>query len=450
VIDFEAWSRAGWKRHASSLSDIDSLGDGTIHGFAHRTAMARPDDLAVTIGDKSLTFGQIEEMSERESRRIMPGTRVALAEPVSTQWIAKYVGILRAGAAAVLLNPTYTAAELERLTAAANAAPTIGEDVALIAFTSGTTGLPKAVPLTHRNLLTSIRSAMAAWRWSSDDVLVHALPLVHQHGLGGLHTTLIAGSRLRIVPRFTPEDLLDAIIGSSATVLFAVPTIYQRLAEMPAITNRLRLCISGAAPLGADAAKAAQRVLGIRPLVRYGLTESGLDVSQVYGESSGATVGVPLPGVQVRLAEDGEIQIQGQQVFAGYMGGEPAFTDDGWFRTGDLGRLDDAGELVIEGRSKELIITGGMKVHPREVEEMLERHPTVAEAAVAGVPDERWGEQVTAWVVIRSGAVFDAGALIAHARGGLAPYKTPKQVIRVDEVPRNSAGKIDRKRLTLE
>jgi acyl-CoA synthetase (AMP-forming)/AMP-acid ligase II len=449
VTDWEAWSRAGWKRHAPDLTDIDGLGDGTIHGFAMRAAAERPDDLAVTIGDESLTFGQIDEMSERASKGIKPGTRVAIAEPVSGRWIATYLGILRAGATAVPLNPSYTPAELERLTAAAHATPDVGDDVALIAFTSGTTGQPKAVPLTHRNLLTSIRAAMAAWRWSSDDILVHALPLVHQHGLGGLHATLIAGSRLHIVPRFTPEDLLDVIIGSGATVLFAVPTIYQRLAEMPSVTNRLRLCISGAAPLGEEAARGAQRVLGRRPLVRYGLTESGLDVSQVYGAPLAETVGVPLPGVRVRLADGGEIQIRGPQVFSGYAGGEPAFTDDGWFRTGDLGRLDEAtGELVIEGRSKELINTGGMKVHPREVEEVLERHPSVAEAAVAGVPSQRWGEQVTAWVVIRSGAAFDAAALIAHARAGLAPYKTPKEIFQVDEVPRNSAGKIDRRRLT--
>jgi acyl-CoA synthetase (AMP-forming)/AMP-acid ligase II len=292
---------------------------------------------------------------------------------------------------------------------------------------------------------------MAAWRWSEDDILVHALPLFHQHGLGGLHATLIAGSRLHVVPQFSPVDLLDAVIGARATVLFAVPTMYQRLAEMPAVTNRLRLCISGSAPLSEGAAHVAERVLGRRPLVRYGLTESGLDVSQVFGEPPRAgTVGLPLTGLTVRLAEDGEIQMRGPQVFNGYLGGEPAFTDDGWFRTGDLGRIDDAGELVIEGRIKELIITGGMKVHPREVEEVLEKHPSVAEAAVAGVPSERWGEQVTAWVVVREGARFDATALMSHAREHLAPYKTPKQVFEIDALPRNNLGKLDRRRLTSE
>ena len=444
-MDWQAWSRDGWRRHAPGV-DVAGLGDGTIPDFALRKSQR----VAVTIGDQSLTFAQLDEQSERFARGIRPRSVVPLAEPVSAEWIGKYLGILRAGAVALPLNPTYTRTELDRLIAAAGARD-VGADVALIAFTSGTTGEPKGVPLTHRNLLTSIRAAMAAWRWSENDVLVHGLPLFHQHGLGGLHATLIAGSRLHVVPQFAPVDLLDAIIGANATVLFAVPTMYQRLAGLPTISNRLRLCISGSAPLSDAAGTEAERVLRRRPLVRYGLTESGLDVSQVYGEPShGNTVGVPLPGVELRLAGDGEIQLRGPQVFGGYLGGEQAFTDDGWFRTGDLGRLDDSGELVIDGRSKELIITGGMKVHPREVEVVLEQHPSVAEAAVAGVPSERWGEQVTAWVVIKPHSRFDADALMAHARGSLAPYKAPKQVVRVDELPRNPVGKIDRKRLTLE
>ena len=437
-MDWEAWSRAGWQRHAPAIP----ADGGTIHGFASRQSQ----ETAVTVGDESVTFAQLDELSSRFARGIKPRAVIPLVEPVSTQWIAMYLGILRAGAVAVPLNPTYTRAEVDRLMAAATASP-VDDEVALIAFTSGTTGDPKAVPLTHRNLLASIRAAMAAWRWSQHDVLVHALPLFHQHGLGGLHATLIAGSRLHVLPQFTPEGLLDAIIGDGATVLFAVPTMYQRLAGMPSINNRLRLCICGSAPLSPPVADIAERVLRRRPLVRYGLTESGLDVSQVYGEPRDGTVGVPLPGVEVRLADDGEIQLRGPQVFGGYLGGEAAFTDDGWFRTGDLGRLHDSGELVIDGRIKEVIITGGMKVHPREVEAVLEAHPSVVEAAVAGLPSERWGEQVTAWVVIRPNARYDAEGLIAYVRESLAPYKTPKQVVRVDQLPRNSVGKVDRRRL---
>jgi acyl-CoA synthetase (AMP-forming)/AMP-acid ligase II len=448
-MDWEAWSREGWNRHAPGV-DIAALGDGTIHGFAQRMAAERPDKVAVRILDEEmteLTFAELDKESERFASDFRPRSVVPLTKPVSAAWIARYLGILRAGAVALPLNPTYTASELNRYIALARSAPLAG-DVALIAFTSGTTGEPKAVPLTHRNLLTSIRSAMVAWRWSSDDVLVHALPLYHQHGLGGLHATLIAGSQLSLLPRFDLDDLDDAIEWDNSTVLFAVPEMYQRLTGLRAWDcPLLRLCISGSAPLSEGAARAAEQVLGRRPLVRYGLTESGLDVSQVYGAPRPGTVGVPLPGVLVRLAEDGEIQMRGPQVFSGYLGGEPAFTDDGWFRTGDLGRLDDSGELVIDGRSKEMIITGGMKVMPREVELALERHPSVAEAAVAGVASEQWGEQVTAWVVLRGGATFDANALIAYVRASLAPYKTPKQVFRVDSLPRNAVGKVDRKRL---
>jgi acyl-CoA synthetase (AMP-forming)/AMP-acid ligase II len=357
--------------------------------------------------------------------------------------VAEYLGILRAGAVAIPANPAYTKAELEAIRHASESAswPERGgpDAVALLAFTSGTTGKPKVVPLTHRNLLTSIRAAMAAWRWSPDDVLVHALPLFHQHGLGGLHATLIAGSTLHLLPAFDPEELLRAL--ESATVLFAVPTMYQRL-HGERRESRLRLCISGSAPLSPAVAEHAARVLGRRPLVRYGTTESGLDTSQVISEPPADTVGIPLPGIEVRLDDEGEILFRGPQVSAACLAG------DGWFHTGDVGRIDGAtGHLVIDGRIKEMIITGGMKVYPREVETALETHPDVVEAAVAGLASERWGEQVTAWVVVREGAAFDAQKLIEHASTSLAPFKRPKEIRRVESLPRNHVGKIDRRQL---
>ena len=440
-MDWERWSRDGWRRHVPEVEDLDSfvaaLGEGTIHGFAERMATEKGGAVAVTVGDESVTFGRLYEMSEQVAAGTERGARVALADPVSPAWLATYLGILRAGATVVPLNPAYTPDEVARLMAAAQAVPAAGDDVALIAFTSGTTGEPKAIPLTHRSLLTSIRAAMAAWRWSADDVLVHALPLFHQHGLGGLHATLISGSRLHLVPHFSAEALADALAASGATVLFAVPSMYQRLSGHEPIRNRLRLCISGSAPLGDDVAREAARVLGHLPLVRYGLTESGLDVSQVYGEARGAaTVGLPLPGVMLRLDDQGEIELRGPQVFR-----------EGWFRTGDIGAVHESGELVIAGRTKDIIITGGLKVHPREVEQVLEQHPAVAEAAVAGVPSERWGEQVTAWVVVRPGSAFDADDLVRHVRERLAAYKAPKAVYRLDALPRNHVGKLDRRRL---
>ncbi len=468
MIDWESWSRQGWQRHAPGL-ETGPLGEATVHGLAHTTAALRPDRPAITLDGDIVTHGALDDMAARAAAHFAPGDRVLLAAPLSVRWIGAYLGVLRAGGVAVLANPAYTHAELEALKSIARPARVLTEldgslfsgapepwveratpdTAALLAFTSGTTGRPKGVPLTHRNLLSSIGAAMASWRWSANDVLVHALPLYHQHGLGGLHATLIAGSSLVLLARFDVDALGDALEWANATVLFAVPAMYQRLSGLPVWENRLRLCLSGSAPLSADVAREAERVLGRKPLVRYGLTESGLDVSQVYDDPHPGTVGLPLPGLLVRLADDGEIQMRGPQVFGGYLDAEPAFTEDGWFRTGDLGRLDEAtGELVIDGRSKELIITGGMKVHPREVEEVLERHPSVEEAAVSGLPSDRWGEEVTAWVVLRDGAALDTEGLLAHARTSLAPYKVPKRVNRVDALPRNPMGKLDRKRLS--
>jgi malonyl-CoA/methylmalonyl-CoA synthetase len=219
--------------------------------------------------------------------------------------------------------------------------------------------------------------------------------------------------------------------------------------------------VCGSAPLSPDLAERLPVVLGRPVLIRYGTTETGLNVSNLYGEPRVGTLGVPLPGVLARIwargaecaaGQDGEIQLRGPQVFGGYWrdpaATAAAFTPDGWFRSGDIGRVDPAsGQLVIRGRSKEMIITGGLNVYPREVEIALESHPSVAEAAVVGVPDERWGEQVTAWVVMRPGGEFDPGALIAHARAALAGYKCPKQVFELAALPRNHLGKLVRSEL---
>jgi malonyl-CoA/methylmalonyl-CoA synthetase len=348
------------------------------------------------------------------------------------------------------------------------------QDIALLAYTSGTTGTPKGVPLTHRQLAASINSAMAAWRWTGDDVLVHALPLYHQHGLGGLHAALIAGGTVHIRSKFTAADLAQTIGGTRASVLFAVPTIYQALmnAEVPAGRLRaLRLAVCGSAPLSPALAERLPRLLGRLPLVRYGTTESGLNVSNPLDAPRGDTIGIPLPGVLTRIGAtdppadpgansaadfgaDGEIQLRGPQVFAGYWqdpaATEAAFTTDGWFRTGDIGAVDPVtGHLMIRGRTKEMIITGGLNVYPREVEIALEAHPSVSEAAVAGLPDDRWGEQVTAWVVLRDGHRLDEAGLIAHAHTVLTGYKCPKRVFQLAALPRNHLGKIIRSALRL-
>jgi malonyl-CoA/methylmalonyl-CoA synthetase len=227
------------------------------------------------------------------------------------------------------------------------------------------------------------------------------------------------------------------------------------------VLSSLRLAVCGSAPLNPALAERLPAVLGRLPLVRYGTTETGLNVSNTCDDPHADTIGVPLPGVMARLwsgdaepaaGQDGEIQLRGPQVFGGYWqdpeATAAAFTKDGWFRTGDIGRVDPvSGQLVIRGRIKEMIISGGLNVYPAEVEMALESHPSVAEAAVAGVPDERWGEQVSAWVVMRPSCEFDERALIAHARTQLTAYKCPKQVFELEALPRNPMGKVVRSAL---
>ncbi|MET0135600.1 MAG: AMP-binding protein [Kibdelosporangium sp.] len=461
------WSRASWQRHLPGVADVEAfvaaLGGSTIPILAQATARRLPGKPALRIDSAEATHSELDTAAASAAGwfadRVRPGERVVLAGPSSLDFVRCYLGALRARAVVVLANPACTPAELDHLVQDSGAKLVVADlaepagdpigpvdpagdpdDIAVLAYTSGTTGRPKGVPLTHRHLLTSVRSAMAAWRWSEEDVLTHALPLFHQHGLSGVHATLIAGSSAHLFSRFSTETLTSAM--REASVLFAVPTIYERLASTPDAFAGLRLCVCGSAPLSAALAERLPRV----PLVRYGTTESGLDVANPIDEPRGDTVGIPLPGVDVRLVGE-EIQLKGPQVFEGYWrDDENPFTEDGWFRTGDLGAIAD-GHLVIKGRSKELIITGGLNVYPREVELALEQHPAVREAAVAGVPDPEWGEQVTAWVVLAHSAVTEAVDLREHARTLLAPYKVPKQVVPVKSLPRNHMGKIDRKRL---
>jgi malonyl-CoA/methylmalonyl-CoA synthetase len=307
-------------------------------------------------------------------------------------------------------------------------------------------------------VLSSIRAVMLAWRWTADDVLLHALPLFHQHGLGGVHATLLAGSRAVIQSRFDPERLLTAIADVRPSVLLAVPAMYMRLTEggRAPLAHSLRLLVSGSAALSPRLAERVAELTGQLPLERYGTTESGLDISNPYdGPRVPGTVGIPLPGVEAAIAsddgrpleagEDGEIIVRGPQVFGGYRGlpeaTAEAFHPGGWFRTGDIGRVRrDDGYVEITGRIRELIISGGMNVYPREVEFALESHPAVARASVVGVPSERWGEEVVA-AIVPAGRVREED-LIEFARSQLAAYKCPKRLLLVEELPVNAMGKV--------
>ena len=320
---------------------------------------------------------------------------------------------------------------------------------AMIAYTSGTTGAPKGALLTHGNLLASARSVALAWRWSGEDRLLLSLPLFHMHGLGvGLIGSIFMGSAVILFPRFEPSALAAAITEERATMFFGVPAMYRRLVGEPSFAEfaRLRLLVSGSAPLPPDLFERIRSVAGAPPVERYGMSETAMNVSNPFdGARKAGTVGLPLPGVEVAIDSRGEILVRGDNVFDGYLG-NPAATaerfDGGWFRTGDLGSLDADGYLRIEGRSSDLIISGGFNVYPREVEDQLREHPCVADAAVVGVPSERWGEEVVAFVVPASESELDADALRAFAADLLAPYKVPKRIFPVESLPRNAMGKV--------
>lgn len=509
-----------WERHLGRTVDPGGLRaeltEGTLtEGFC-RAATESPDAPAVEVDGVALSQAELDDRAARiggwlREQGVRPGDRVLLAGGSSVELVAAYLGILRARATMVPADPASTPDELAQLVAASGAVaawaagparealtagtglrfvaslspdgddrPSVAdavaadaplepagvpEDVAVLAYTSGTTGRPKGVPLTHAALLASLRGAMGAWRWSAGDVLVHGLPLSHQHGLSGVQMTLLAGSRAVLLPRFDPEALCRTIERVGASVLFAVPAMYERLLAWDGLgaadLSSLRLWVSGSAPLSPALARRVADALGEAPLERYGSTETGLSVSMPYeGARRIGSVGLPLPGLEVAIrgdgnrpagpGEDGEIVLRGPQVFGGYWEDEEAtaeaFADGGWFRTGDVGRLDPAdGSLEITGRLKEMIVTGGLNVYPREVELVLEEHPAVDEAAVAGVPSERWGEEVVGFVV--APAEVDEEDVLGHARARLSAYKCPKRILTVEAVPRSETGKVQRNQL---
>jgi malonyl-CoA/methylmalonyl-CoA synthetase len=325
------------------------------------------------------------------------------------------------------------------------------QDPALIVSTSGTTGTPRGAVATHANLLAATEALRLAWRIEPADRLVLALPLFHVHGLvAGLLGLLGAGGSVVLQPRFDAGAALDAIGRHRATLLYGVPTMWARLAAHPAAGDlaALRLAVSGSAPLPPELFAAVADRSGQRVLERYGMTETQLTVSNPYdGERRPGTVGLPLPGVGLRLDDAGQVLVRGPSVTPGYWGDPgPVVDADGWLATGDLGRLDEAGYLVIEGRARDLIITGGHNVHPREVEEVLLAHPNVAEVAVVGTPSEDWGEVVTA-VVVPDGRPPTTAELAAFAADRLAPHKRPRRLRVVAALPRNAMGKLLRHEL---
>ena len=477
------------------------VADGTLlHAWAARWER-EPQALLWKEGDRWWTAGEFDEATRRVAGRfraagLRPGRRLVWSTPSSVAALVAHVGALRAGLVVVPANTAYTERELAHIVgdvraagavvgrpdqaawvrAAAPDAVVVGPDVdlpdgdpagldqagpddpALICFTSGTTGAPKGAVLRHRNLLAATMSVTRAWRMSPEDRLVHCLPIFHAHGLAvGAYGTMTAGGSAVLLAGFDPGAVASTAVDDGATLFFGVPTMYHRLVASGAAAalSGLRLCVSGSAPLSAELHRAASSAIGSVVLERFGMTETLMNTSNpLVGERRAGTVGFPLPGVELRLDAAGEVLLRGPNVFDGYFerdaANAEAFRDLGdgggpWFATGDLGS-DDDGYLVIRGRSKELIISGGFNVYPTEVEDVLGRFPGIAEVAVTGTPSDEWGEVVTAWIV-PDGPVPTVEALRAFSDGMLAPYKQPRLVRVVDELPRNALGKVVRSQL---
>ena len=337
------------------------------------------------------------------------------------------------------------------------------DDVAVILYTSGTTGRPKGAMITHGNLAANGLALKQIWGFTQQDVLLHALPIFHIHGLFvACHCVLLSGSKMLFLPKFNADTVIKLL--PQATVLMGVPTFYTRLLDNPAFTadvcHNMRLFISGSAPLLEQTFTEFQQLTGHTILERYGMTETGMNTSNpLQGERKAGTVGHPLPGVTARIVDDaghavarntvGNLQVKGDNVFKGYwrMPEKTAeeFTADGFFKTGDMATLDDDDYIAIVGRGKDMVITGGFNVYPKEIELLIDELDGVIESAVIGVPHPDFGEAVTA-VVTRDVNNNDCNEenIIAALKPKLANFKIPKRILFVDELPRNTMGKVQK------
>jgi malonyl-CoA/methylmalonyl-CoA synthetase len=482
---------------------FDSLDD------ASRLAIETPEGKRISYGDLIALSGQMANVLV--GRGVKVGDRVAAQTEKSVPSLVLYLATVRAGAVYLPLNTAYTLNELEyfiadaepslvvcdpakaegigaiaakvgakvetlgadgngSLTAAAATArlgfPTAlraNDDLAAILYTSGTTGRSKGAMLTHDNLASNSITLIDTWRFTDKDVLIHALPIYHTHGLFvASNVTLFARASMIFLNKFDPELVIKLM--ARATVLMGVPTFYTRLLQSPALTrdttSHMRLFISGSAPLLADTHREWFARTGHAVLERYGMTETNMNTSNPYdGQRVPGAVGHALPGVAVRITDPetgktlgaetvGMIEVKGPNVFKGYWRmpekTKAEFRDDGFFITGDLGKIDSSGYLQILGRGKDLVISGGFNVYPKEIESEIDAMPGVIEAAVIGVPHADFGEGVTAVVVCDKGVGVDEASVLGALDGRLAKFKMPKRVIFVDELPRNAMGKVQK------
>jgi len=442
---------------------------------------------------------------------VSPGDRVAVQAPKTIAMLELYVATVLAGGVFLPLNTAYTPAEIsyflsdaeprvfvcdaereEQLSSVAKEAGvakvlTIGadesgslaelrdaavpgfkavargpDDLAAILYTSGTTGRSKGAMLTHQGLASNAETLKDAWRFSADDVLIHALPIFHTHGLFvATNITLMAGSSCIFMSNFHADDILGYM--PEATVLMGVPTFYVRLLNSEGLSKasaNMRLFVSGSAPLLAETHDRWREVTGHAILERYGMTETNMNTSNPYdGDRRAGTVGFPLPGIEVLVTdpatgaplsqgETGVLEVRGPNVFAGYWN-MPEKTaeelrDNGFFITGDLGRIDEDGYVHIVGRQKDLIISGGYNIYPKEIELLIDELEGINESAVIGVPHPDFGEAVVAVVVAQSGAETSSADIMAGIKDDLARFKQPKRIDFVESLPRNAMGKVQK------
>jgi malonyl-CoA/methylmalonyl-CoA synthetase len=477
---------------------------GRGHAFLHL-----PDGGIVTYGDVLARSGRIARVLVANG--VAPGDRVVVQVEKSTNALLLYIACLRAGAVYLPLNPACTLAELEfflsdalpiaavvspgkesevgdlvrrrariltlsdtgnhgSLIALAEHQPAdfadacrAADDLAAILYTSGTTGRSKGAMLTQENLLSNALALRDLWRFTPSDVLLHALPIFHTHGLfTATNTLLLAGGSMIFLPRFDLNQIFAEL--PRATTMMGVPTFYTRLLDDKrlerAVTAHMRLFVSGSAPLLAETHREWFARTGHAILERYGMTETGMIASNPYDDFRIAgTVGFPLPGIELRITdpdtavarppgEIGMIELRGPNVFAGYWQNPEqtaeAFGAGRFFITGDLGRFDEHGHLQIVGRAKDVIITGGFNVYPKEVESEINSLPGVRESAVVGLPHSDLGEAVVAVVVLEAGATLHEAVAIAQLSERLSRYKLPKRILIVDELPRNTMGKVQK------
>lgn len=497
-------------------SNLFKLFQNRYSGHLKDTFLALPNG-------ENYSFEEIDDLSARMAgllveEKVVPGDRVVLQTDKSAATVALYLAVLRVGAIFVPLNTAYTASEIDyflgdakpklffcqelnlasleivasgcgvsrTLVLGTNAeehfwekslntapledvVPRDSEDLAAFLYTSGTTGRSKGAMLSHKNLISNAQTLHQIWQFNTGDVLLHALPIYHIHGLFvALHCALLNASKVLFLPSFEVSEVLKAL-RNGTTVMMGVPTFYTRLLASSDFSSqdcaKVRVFISGSAPMTEQVHQEWTDKTEHKILERYGMTEAGMITSNPYkGDRVPGTVGYALPGVEVRIADStgaklipgeiGVIEVKGPNIFQGYwqMPEKTAeeFREDGFFITGDVGVMDDDGRVSIVGREKDLIISGGYNVYPKEIEVLLDEQDLVSESAVIGVPHSDFGESVVAVVVAKPGAELHENELLSAISIHLARFKQPKKIYFVSELPRNTMGKVQKNLLRKE